>query len=89
MSARLAALGGVLGLLVLIGASAVVCAQRRLFTRWFAVASVVLALVSIAGAFTIGYDGDGIQTTAGIAVLLDSVWILLASIYLWRKPALT
>lgn len=77
-----------LGLLLLIGATAVVCLQTRLFARWFAVASVVLALLSLVGAFTIGYDTSGIQIVAGIAVLLDSVWILLVSIFLWRDPAL-
>ena len=57
--------------------------------RWFAVASAVLALVSVAGACTIGYTAAGIQVVAGLAIILDGVWILMVSIYLWRDPALT
>jgi site-specific recombinase len=78
----------VLGLLVGIGVTGIVSLQRHLFARWFAVASVALALVSVVGAFTLGYAGVGVQTVAGIAVLLDSVWILLVSIFLWRDPSL-
>lgn len=77
-----------LGLLPVIGATAVVCLRTRLFARWFTVASVLLALASLAGAVTIGYDGDGIQAVAGIAVLLDSAWILATSVFLWRDPRL-
>jgi len=76
------------GLLLLIGATAVICLRTQLFARWFAVASAVLALVSIVGAFTIGYNSDAIQVVAGIAVLLDAVWIFVVSIFLWRDPAL-
>lgn len=74
------------GLLLLIGATAILSLESRLFPRWFALASVVLALVSIVGAFTMGYATTGIQATAGIAVILDSVWILLVSFFLWRDP---
>ena len=77
-----------LGLLLVVGAAAVAALRTRLFARWFAVTSVVLTLVSVVGAFTIGYASDAIQTVAGIAVLLDSVWILLVSIFLWRDPEL-
>ena len=76
------------GLLVVIGATAIVCLRARLFPRWFAAASTVLALVSVAGACTIGYTAAGIQVAAGLAVILDGVWILMVSIYLWRDPAL-
>jgi hypothetical protein len=76
-----------LGLLLLIGATAIVCLRRNLFGRRFAVATVVLALATAVGACTIGYATSGIQTVAGIAVLLDSVWILVVSIFLWRDPA--
>jgi hypothetical protein len=75
-----------LGLLLLIGATATISLQTQLFTRWFSVASAVLALVSIAGAFTIGYATTGIQATAGVAVILDSVWIFLVGFFLWRNP---
>jgi hypothetical protein len=76
-----------LGLLVLIGATAIVSLQSRLLARWFAMVSGVLAVVSVVGASTIGYDGSGIQTVAGVAILLDSVWILVVSLYLWRDSA--
>jgi hypothetical protein len=77
-----------LGLLVMIGATAVVGLQTRLFGRWFAAAGLVLTIVSLAGAFTIGYASTGIQVVAGIAIILDGVWILLVSIFMWRDPTL-
>ncbi|MGZ4185667.1 MAG: hypothetical protein ACXVFA_10045 [Solirubrobacteraceae bacterium] len=77
-----------LGLLLLIGTTAVISLRTHLFARWFAIASVPLALLSIAGAFAIGYATTAVLTVAGIAVILDSVWILLVSIYLWRDPTL-
>jgi hypothetical protein len=77
-----------LGLLLLIGATAVVSLETKLFPRWFGVASVGLALVSIVGAFTIGYAGTGILAAAGIALILDSVWVFLVSYFLWREPEL-
>lgn len=77
-----------LGLLLLIGATGVVSLETRLFPRWFGVASVVLALVSIVGAFTIGYATTGVLLAAGIALILDSVWILVVSFFLWRDPRL-
>jgi hypothetical protein len=82
--------GGLLaGLLVVIGATAVISLRAHLFPRWFAVASTVLALASAIGACTIGYATVGIQVAAGLAVVFDGVWILMVSIYLWRDPALT
>jgi hypothetical protein len=77
------------GLLVVIGATAAVGLRAHLFPRWFAVASTVLALASLIGACTIGYTTVGIQVAAGLAVVFDGVWILMVSIYLWRDPALT
>lgn len=44
-----------LGLLLLIGTTAVIRLRTQLFPRWFAIASAALALLSIAGAFTIGF----------------------------------
>ena len=49
-------------------------------------ASLVLALASVAGAFTVGYTAAGIQTVAGITAVLDAIWTLLVSFYLWRRP---
>lgn len=77
-----------LGLLLLIGATAVVSLESKLFARWFSVASLLLSLVSIVGAFTIGSVTTGIQATAGIAVILGSVWIFVISFFLWRDPEL-
>jgi hypothetical protein len=77
-----------LGLVLLIGATAVVSLESGLFAPWFTVASVVLALASIVGACMIGYVATGIEVTAGIAVILDSVWIFLVSFFLWREPEL-
>ncbi|HSB86394.1 MAG TPA: hypothetical protein VLD86_08800 [Ilumatobacteraceae bacterium] len=77
-----------LGLLLLIGMTTVVALRTSLFPRWFAVTSVLLTLLSLVGAFTIGYAGTGIQVVAGIAVVLDSVWIFLTSVALWRRPSL-
>jgi hypothetical protein len=76
------------GLLVMIGATVIAGLQTGLFGRWFAVAGIVLTLASLAGAFTIGYANAGIQVVAGVAVLLDGVWMLLVSVFLWRHPAL-
>lgn len=77
-----------LGLLLLVGTTAVVSLETGLFARWFGVASIVLALLSIVGVFTIGYATTGIQATAGIAAILDAVWIFLVGYFLWREPSL-
>jgi hypothetical protein len=73
-----------LGLLLVIGAAAVVSLRTHLFPRWFTAASALLALVSVVGAFTIGYASDGVQVVAGVALLLDGIWIGIVSLYLWR-----
>lgn len=77
-----------LGQVLMIGSTAAVSVLTGLFPRWFTVASVVLALASLVGALTIGYAAAGIQTVAGITAVLNAVWILLASFYLWRHPDL-
>jgi hypothetical protein len=76
-----------LGLVLLIGATAIVSLRIALFPRWFAVASVALALASAVGACTIGSSAAGIQVVAGLTILLDSGWILAVSVFLWRDPA--
>jgi hypothetical protein len=58
------------------------------FARWFAIASLILVLVSIAGAFAIGYASTALQAVAGVALLLDSGWIFAVSIFLFRDPTL-
>ena len=56
----LLSLGGtLLGLMLVIGATAAVSLRTRLFARWFTVASGALALLSLIGAFTIGTFGLG------------------------------
>jgi hypothetical protein len=77
-----------LGLLLAIGVTAIISLQRRLFARWFALASVALALLSIAGAFTIGYATTATYDLSGAAIVLDSIWIFLVSLFLWRDPTL-
>jgi hypothetical protein len=80
---------GLVGLLVIIGATAIVSLRAHLFPRWFAVASTVLALASAVGACIIGYTPVGIQVVAGLAFTFDGLWVLMVSIYFWRDPALT
>jgi hypothetical protein len=75
-----------IGLLVVIGATAAVSARRRTFGRWFTMVSFVLVAASLVGAFAIGYATVGVQVTAAIALLLDGVWILVVSLMLWRHP---
>jgi hypothetical protein len=83
----LLSLGGtLLGLMLVIAATAVVSLRTGLFARWFTAASGLLVLLSLIGAFTIGYGSDAIQIVAGIAVVLDGVWILLVSLHMWRNP---
>ena len=83
----LLSLGGtLLGLMLVIGATAAVSLRTRLLSRWFTVASCVLVLLSLIGAFTIGYGSETLRIIAGVAVLLDSVWILLVSVFMWRNP---
>jgi hypothetical protein len=76
------------GLLVVITATTWAAVQWHLFRPWFRWAGVALAIASAFGAATIGFDAAGIQVVAGIAILLDSVWILLVSLDLWRDPTL-
>ena len=77
-----------LGLLLAIGITAIISLRRQLFARWFALASVALTLLSIAGAFTIGYATTATYVLSGAAIVLDSIWIFLVSLFLWRDPTL-
>jgi hypothetical protein len=76
------------GLAVLIGAAAIVSSRRGLFARWFTIASIIVAIASFVGVLGIAYAGDTIQIVAGIALILDVVWIVLVSVRLWRTPEL-
>jgi len=71
-----------------VGITAIISLRRQLFARWFALASVALTLLSIAGAFTIGYATTATYVLSGAAIVLDSVWIFLVSLFLWRDPTL-
>jgi hypothetical protein len=82
----LLSLGGtLLGLMLVTAAATAVSLRTQLFPRWLTVMGGALALLSLAGAFTIGYGSDAIQVVAGVAVLLDAVWILLVSVFMWRS----
>ena len=75
------------GLLVVIGATALVCLRTQPF-RWFAVPNAMVALFSGIGACTIGYTTPWIQAVAGWAIFIDGLWILLVGISLsaWNRP---
>jgi hypothetical protein len=83
---QLTQVGTNFGLAVLIGAAAIVSLRRGLFARWFTIASVILAIISLVGALGVAYAGDAIQIIGGIALILDVVWIVLVSVRLWRTP---
>lgn len=78
-----------LGLALITGATGVVCMRTDRFSHGFGLTSLALALLSLAGAFTIGYASDPIQAVAGVTILLDSVWIAVVSFFLWRRADTT
>ena len=81
--------GGILfGLLVVVGATALVSLRTGLFARWFGAVSVVLVIASVVGAFGVAYASNTIQTVTGVMLTLNTLWILVVSIYLWRQPEL-
>jgi hypothetical protein len=75
------------GLLVVIGATALICLRIQPF-RWFAVLSAIVALVSGIGACTIGYTTPWIQAVAGWAIFIDGSWIFLVGCTMsyWNRP---
>ena len=75
------------GLLVVIGATALICLRIQPF-RWFAVLSAMVALVSGIGACTIGYTTPWIQAVAGWAIFIDGLWIFLVGCTMsyWNRP---
>jgi hypothetical protein len=78
--------GTLLGLMVVIGATAAVSLRTQLFARWFTMASIALVLLSLVGAFAVGYGSEAIRIASGVAVVVDSVWILVVSFFMWRNP---
>jgi hypothetical protein len=75
------------GLLVVIGATALICLRIQPL-RWFAVLSAMVALVSGIGACTIGYTTPWIQAVAGWAIFIDGLWIFLVGCTMsyWNRP---
>jgi len=77
--------GGILfGLLVAVGAAGVVSLKTGLFGRWFGAVSVLLAVASGAGAFSIAYAK--LENLQSIILPLDGLWILVVSIMLLVQP---
>ena len=81
--------GGILfGLAVLVGATAVVCLRTGLFHRWFTVVSLILAVVSIVGGTGIAFANNSLQGIAAAMLSLDTLWVLVVTVFLLRRPEL-
>lgn len=81
--------GGILfGLAVLVAATAVVSLRTGLFRRWFGMVSGFLAVASIVGATGVAYANDPLQSIAVIMLSLDTLWVLVVTGFLLRRPEL-
>jgi len=80
--------GILFGLVVVVGTTALISLRTGLIGRWFGLVSVVLAVVSVVGAFGLAYASDTMQAVTAVGLTLDTLWILVVSIYVWRKPEL-
>jgi len=81
--------GGILfGLLVAIGSTAAVSLQTGLFGRWFGLLSLLLAVGSLLGGSGLAYANNTAQALEVIMLSLDTLWVLLVSVQLLRKPQL-
>lgn len=81
--------GGILfGLLVAVGVAGAVSLQTGLFGRWFGMLSLVFAAGSIVGGSAVAYANDTSQTLAAVFLSLDTLWVLIVSILLFRTPEL-
>jgi hypothetical protein len=78
--------GILFGLLLAVAATAAVVLRTGAFARWVGIVGAVLAVASIVGAFGIGYAR--LQTVVGIMLSLDTLFVLVLSIYLWVQPEL-
>ena len=78
--------GTIAGLTVLVGASALVMLDSGMNSRWFAWASGVLAVVNLVGILAMGYANGAIQGIFTVGITLTTVWILILSVMLLRKP---
>ena len=81
--------GGILfGLAVLVGATAVVCLRTGLFYRWFSSVSLLLAAAPIVGGTGIAFANSSLQTIAVVMLSLDTLWVLVVTVFIFRKPEL-
>ena len=79
--------GGVLfGLTVVIGLTAVAALGSSMWGRWFAILSCVLAVGSLLGAASTTYAASAPQQLGKTVLSLDTAWVLIVSIMLWRRP---
>jgi hypothetical protein len=78
--------GILFGLLLAVGAAAAVVLRTGVFARWVGIVGALLAVASIAGAFGIGYAR--LQVVAGVMLSLDTLFVLVLSVYLWIRPEL-
>jgi hypothetical protein len=78
--------GTIAGLTILVGASALVMLNSGMNSPWFAWASGVLAVVNLVGILSMGYANGAIQAIFTVGITLSSVWILILSVMLLRKP---
>jgi len=67
-----------------VGATAAVSLRHGLFARWVGVVGVVLAAVSFAGSFGIAYSS--VAGLVGVPLSLDTLFILVVSVFMWRTP---
>lgn len=79
--------GGVLiGLTVVIGLTAAAALDTAMVARWFAILSCVLAVGSLLGAASATYAATAPQQAGKVVLTLDTAWVLVFSILLWRRP---
>jgi hypothetical protein len=76
----------IVGLTILVGASAVVFLNNGMYARWFAWASGALAVVDLVGILAIAYGSNALQGIFAIGISLTLIWILVISVLLWRNP---
>lgn len=81
--------GGVLiGLTVVISMTAAATLANSMAGRWFAILSCVLAVGSLLGAASLAYAGAAPQQLGKAFLSLDTAWVLIVSILLWRRPTI-
>lgn len=82
--------GGVLiGLAVVVGTTAAAALSNPIAGRWFAILSCVLAVGSLLGAASATYAGTAPQQLGKAFLSLDTAWVLIVCVLLWRRPMLT